>query len=94
MRRFWRYFNGNLVLATQQEVDEFGAFGFTSINGSLTIGSEENYTDITSLSPLSSIVYIGDNLTIVGNENLTSLQALSSITNVQGSELLIKIILL
>ena len=83
-------FNGNLILSTQQEVNDFGAFGITSINGSLTIGNENNYTDIVDLSPLTTITYIADDLTIAGNENLTSLQDLGNISNVEGHELLIK----
>ncbi|WP_298510943.1 hypothetical protein [uncultured Kordia sp.] len=83
-------FNGNLILSTQQEVNEFGAFGITSINGNLTIGNENNNTDIVDLSPLTTIVYIAGDLKIAGNENLTSLQSLGNITNIEGDELLIK----
>ncbi|MGH1383956.1 hypothetical protein [Kordia sp.] len=83
-------FNGNLILSTQQEVNDFGAFGITTVNGDLTIGNENNYTDIVDLSLLSSITYITGDLTIAGNENLTSLQDLGNIAQVDGHELLIK----
>lgn len=83
-------FNGNLILSTQQEVNDFGAYGITSITGSLTIGNENNYTDIVDLSPLATITYIAGDLTIAGNENLTSLQDLGNISHFEGDELLIK----
>ncbi len=78
-------FNGNLRLSTQQEVNDFGVSGFTSVNGNVTIGDESTYTDITNLGPLASITNISDDLKIIGNENLQSLQDMSNIATVGGS---------
>ncbi|PTX62189.1 receptor L domain-containing protein [Kordia periserrulae] len=82
-------FNGNIVLATQEEVNDFGGFGFTQINGNVTIGNLNNFTNITDLSPLATITSITGYLRIAGNENLTTLQDLQNISNVDGYEVLI-----
>lgn len=80
-------FNGNLVLSTQQEVNDFGVFNFTEVQGDVIIGNATNYTDIIDLTPLSSINYISGSLTITGNENLNSFQGLQNIMNIDGDKL-------
>lgn len=82
---FGGIFNGDLRLSTQQEVNDFMTFSFTDINGNLIIGDEGNYTDITDLSPLASIVSISEDLKIIGNENLQSLTDMNNITHVGNS---------
>ncbi|WP_046755477.1 leucine-rich repeat domain-containing protein [Kordia jejudonensis] len=83
------FFNGNLRLSTQQEVNDFMTFGFVEINGSLIIGDENNYTDITDLSPLASIISISEDLKIIGNENLQTLSDLANITHI-GNAIIIE----
>lgn len=85
-------FVGDVILVTQQEVDEFGALCYTKIDGSLVIGNIFGATDdIVDLSPLSTINQVfasnsDDNpgwLRIKAN-NLTSLNGLQNITSVNG----------
>ncbi|WP_370392246.1 hypothetical protein [uncultured Winogradskyella sp.] len=76
-------FNADIILSTQNDVNEFGALQFNTINGNITIGTNNsNLTDITDLSPLSTINAIDGNLRISNNPNLTSLEGLSSLTSV------------
>ncbi|MEM6685630.1 MAG: hypothetical protein AAF617_07505, partial [Bacteroidota bacterium] len=82
-------FNGNLTLATQQQVDDFGVLGFTTINGFLVVGDTDNITDINDISPLASITTIADYLLIGGNQNLTSLTGVENINSL-GAALIIK----
>ncbi len=65
---------GSIELKTQQEVNDFGRNNYTRIEGSLTIGSleEYEYSDITDLSPLQSIEKTDYSLIIVRNPNLIS----------------------
>jgi hypothetical protein len=81
-------YNGNLVLSNQQEVNDFGVFGFTQINGRLTIGNSDNFTDITDLSPLTSLTTITNDLIITGNENLTSFAGLENITTARRLQII------
>ena len=81
-------FNGDLILSSQSEVDNFSAIQFTSINGNLIIGDPNanptaaSSTDITDISALSSIQSISGRLEIKFNDNLQSLQGLEQITEV------------
>ena len=53
-------YDGDVILRTQQEVDDFGTNNYTQINGFLIIGKLENegYSDITDLNPLHSLKHI------------------------------------
>ena len=74
-------FNGQKDLNTQDAVDFLGSQGFTEISGLLLI---RNSSDITDLSPLSSLTSVGG-LIIEKNTALTNLNGLQNITTVGGS---------
>lgn len=85
-------FVGDVILSTQQEVDEFGAMCYSKIDGSLVIGAGfEGINDIVDLSSLSSLNQIFTSnpdestgwLRIRAN-NLVSLNGLQNITSVNG----------
>ena len=71
-------FNGDVILQTQQEVDDFGSQNYCEITGNLTIGrlfGNNSTTDITSISSLNSLEKIGGNiLRIAFNQNLQSFE--------------------
>jgi hypothetical protein len=79
-------FNGNVILATQQQVNEFGAAGFTTINGDLTIGGPNftgNMGDIIDLTPLNTLQVIEGNFRISNNSNLVNLDGLDNLNSVE-----------
>ena len=65
-------YNGTLRLTTQAQVD---AFNYTAVSRSLEISG----SDITDLSPLSNLTYVGHRLDIINNISLTNLDGLSSL---------------
>lgn len=86
-------FVGDVLLSTQQEVDEFGAMCYTRIEGTLGIGAEiiANYepTDISDLTALRSIKQIEGGLQISGNPLLTDLNGLENLALLNGIGILI-----
>ena len=74
-------FEGRVWLKTQEELNAFGANNYTHITGQLVIGTRYDLTfsDITDLTPLSSLVSIGENFLIAGNENLANLNGLHNL---------------
>jgi hypothetical protein len=44
------FYEGNVILVTQKEVDEFGANGYTNVSGSIEIDGKSDH--VTSLAPL------------------------------------------
>ncbi|WP_298516189.1 hypothetical protein [uncultured Kordia sp.] len=83
-------FNGNIILKTQADVDAVGAQGYNVINGYLNIGDRSTETnvpepsDITDLSPLSSITSVVRQVEIQSNPMLTSLDGLSNLAVASG----------
>lgn len=75
-------YNGNITLLSQDEVNNFGIFNYSSINGNLQIGDYQEASDITDLTLLSALGNINGNLSINNNPNLQSLDGLSNITSV------------
>ncbi|MDR6966704.1 hypothetical protein J2X31_000702 [Flavobacterium arsenatis] len=75
--------SGTLTLNSQQAVDEFviNYPGCTEFTGTLQISG----SDISDLSPLSSITSIVGGLRLWNNPSLTSLQGLHNITNIGGN---------
>lgn len=72
-------YDGNLILKSQNEIDEFGALSYTRINGHLSIGEFQVQSDISSLTSLGDLSEIEGVLRIEGNhdfENLSGLQNL------------------
>jgi len=74
-------FPGDVVLSTQEEVNNFPE-EFTQIGGNLLIGTTEPLmsSDIESLAPLENLTNIGGYLHIQSNDNLLSLDGLQNIT--------------
>ena len=76
-------YTDNVVLMTQQEVDAFGALGYSIITGYLTIGNQASEflepTDIHSLAALQNLTRIDGGLHLGNNPELTSLQGLHNI---------------
>jgi len=77
----------DVVLRTQQEVDNFPLFysGCDILNVSLTIGEFSPLNDITDLTPLSQLVGIAGDLTISGNHALNALVGLDNIESIGGT---------
>ncbi|WP_431135037.1 hypothetical protein [Psychroserpens mesophilus] len=78
-------YNGNIQLKTQLEVDNFGLFNYSSINGNFIIADFENPTDINNLTPLIGLESIDGSLIISGNSLLENLNGLNNITDISGS---------
>ncbi|WP_366519421.1 hypothetical protein, partial [uncultured Dokdonia sp.] len=67
-------FDGDVELLTQQDVEDFGAIGYTEITGNLVISSQlDNPDPITSLVSLSTLEIIGDDLSLNPVFEITSL---------------------
>jgi hypothetical protein len=77
-------YEGDVVLSTQDEINFFGLFGYTTINGDLTIGGNDGglYESIVDLSPLASIENIQGSLNILNTTQLISLEGLNSLTQI------------
>lgn len=78
--------NETVVLATQADIDAFGATDITAINGSLIIGSATGTDSITDLSPLAKLKEIAYSLTIHPNIALTQLAGFDALEKV-GSDI-------
>ncbi|WP_298555448.1 hypothetical protein [uncultured Algibacter sp.] len=84
---------GNIVLASQEELDAFGALGYAKIEGKISIVRNSpiynpNYNgvnvsdDITSLASLKNLVEVTGDFDINGNSGLTSLAGLENLTTI------------
>nr|WP_299338186.1 hypothetical protein [Allomuricauda sp.] len=89
-------FIGDVVLSSQEEIEEFGANGFTEIEGSLFIGNSDisasscvgEATNISNLTSLSSLQRISIALTIANNSRLGSIDGFESLREVRGGILI------
>ncbi|AFL81826.1 hypothetical protein Aeqsu_2366 [Aequorivita sublithincola DSM 14238] len=81
-------FQGNVVLSSQAEVNDFGTHNYVEITGDLIIGKLPNsgYSDITDLSPLLTLERIGGHLYIQYNEILNTTAGLNNLTSL-GNDL-------
>lgn len=70
---------GHFALETQQDVNDFGELNYSSIDGSLVIGSCCSESDITTLEPLSNLQGIFGFLIIQNNPQLTTLNGLGNL---------------
>ncbi|SRX50906.1 cadherin repeat domain-containing protein [Aequorivita lipolytica] len=72
-------YEGDVILKSQQEVDDFGANNYTQINGFLIIGKRENegYSDITDLTALQSTKIINGIFQIKNNAVLATTNGLN-----------------
>ncbi|CAM4329990.1 hypothetical protein ZORO111903_13830 [Zobellia roscoffensis] len=70
-------FEGSITLTTQEELDAFGAFGYSEITGDIKLEGKEH---IFSLESLATLTAIGGNLYIKsGVQNLIGLEKLETI---------------
>ena len=91
-----KVFDNDIRFENQMELDEFGEKGYNRIEGDVYIGSNRNLTDITNLTPLSTISYIRGNLTVTrtacqnldGLENIRDHWIFTEIKIVDNQELL------
>ncbi|MGV6832726.1 MAG: hypothetical protein ACWA5P_14335 [bacterium] len=84
-------FVGDVVLITQQEVDDFGALCYSEVVGDIKIGvtfcnpalsCDGIDTDIVDLSPLINLQKVDGVLFVMGNSSLESLEGLSNLNEV------------
>ncbi|WP_179354321.1 receptor L domain-containing protein [Winogradskyella vidalii] len=75
--------DGDYILKTQQEVNEFGSSGCTDLTGNLIIDdSLDGIYDIVNLEPLNNIMSIAGNLEIGSNNNLTQINAFTNLKTI------------
>lgn len=79
-----KIFEGDVVLTTQNEVDDFGVEGYIEVTGTFFISGES----IESLTPLLSVKKVGK-LRIEGTEKLINLEGLNNVTEVNGEMLIV-----
>ncbi|WP_250432362.1 hypothetical protein [Hanstruepera flava] len=87
-----KVFEGDVVLSSQSEVDDFGTNGYNVIDGFLFIGvnnpsSPDQTTDISDLSALLSISSVQYGVTVYNNPLLNNLEGLNSLTYINGGAL-------
>ncbi|WP_299223836.1 T9SS type A sorting domain-containing protein [uncultured Psychroserpens sp.] len=75
-------YQGDVLLTTQSEIDDFGVSSYTDINGSLRIASYLPDSDITDLTALNTISSISNNLEIFGNPYLESLDGFNNLVSI------------
>lgn len=73
---------GDIMLRTQQEVNDFGSLGYTSVEGEVCIGCVEQ-NDIDDLSPLRTLKKV-KTLSILNNTVLIDLDGLENITELDN----------
>ncbi|MGF1558183.1 MAG: hypothetical protein ACFCUL_03770 [Flavobacteriaceae bacterium] len=76
-------YRGNVVLKTQQEINDFGAEKYVDITGNLTIseGTPASITDLTPLAPLKRVV---GSMYIQKNENLKSITGFPNLSAIDA----------
>jgi hypothetical protein len=77
------FYEGDVILKTQKEVDEFGAKGYTDVSGSIKIERSSNEY-LTSLAPLNSLRNIGGAL-IISETNISDLNGLNNLSSIGGN---------
>lgn len=80
-------FNKGIVLASQVEVNDFGANKYTRIMGGLQI-LDGDADFITDLTPLNTIRDVDKILAIANNENLITLNGLEGLKTVGGIQII------
>lgn len=73
-------FKGNVILSTQQEVEEFGQAKYTTIDGSLEIVGS-----VTDLSPLKNLAVINYAFNLRYTSQLTTIKGMDSLEAVNAS---------
>lgn len=82
-------FEGDVLLTSQKEVDDFGEENYTEITGSLTI-KDENFPHIQNLDSLDELSIVGGDLRIEDTFSIDfkNLNGLSSISSIKGGLIL------
>ena len=76
--------SSNYRLASQLDVDFFGAMECDTILGRLNIGASSGITNISNLDGLANLTSVGADLLIYYNHSLTNLDGLANLTSVGG----------
>ncbi len=84
---FAQVFSGSKTLATQAEVDDFGA-NYTAVSGSLNI-DESAPGAITNLDALASIISVGGGISIRNTTALANVDGLANISSALSSIIII-----
>ncbi|WP_047546040.1 hypothetical protein [Psychroserpens sp. Hel_I_66] len=79
-------YNGDVHLKNQSEVDNFGLFNYSSINGYLRISNDDASSNIHDLTPLNSLESITGYVSVTQNPLLENLNGLNNVVNI-GSNL-------
>ncbi|WP_131811120.1 cadherin repeat domain-containing protein [Aequorivita soesokkakensis] len=80
-------YDGNVKLSTQAEVDEFGSHNYIGITGYLIVGYNLGsiYSNITDLSPLQPLTFVGGEVVISYNGELQTLIGLGNLSEIGSS---------
>lgn len=81
-------YDGDVVLLTQEDVNDFGIFDYAIINGDLDIGSNSSSDNILDLAPLESLEMINGRFTIINNTALSSLNGLHNLETLHSLAIL------
>jgi hypothetical protein len=81
-------FEDDIELLTQQDVNNFGIYGFSTVNGNIRIGHNALSDTVLDLSPLASIENVYGSITLLNNTMLSSLTGLHNIESVNSLHIL------
>ena len=79
-----KIFIGDVTLATQEEVNVFGAENYTRITGSLIIGTEQTQFSVVSLAPLINLTSVRGVVIVSLNQNLPNLEGLNNLVTIES----------
>ncbi|WP_459923246.1 receptor L domain-containing protein [Desulfatiferula olefinivorans] len=79
--------NGDFLADTQATVDSL--WGYAMIDGDLVVSSRSVDDPVVSLDPLTSLVRISGDVTMVGNDALVDLTGLGALTRIGGDLILV-----
>jgi len=85
-----KIFLGDIILNTQEEVNVFGAENYTRITGNIDIGLPNNQSNISDLSPLSSLTSVGGDFNMGWLTSLPNLNGLQNLERIEGSQAVIQ----
>src|SRR5688572_12824774 len=87
-----KVFEGDVILSSQKQVEDFGAHQYVKINRNLYIGPFNNNgtlndaeTDISHLSALQTLVSVKGSVNISRNNNLLTLDGFNNLNSVGGT---------
>lgn len=80
-----KVFDGDVILTSQQEVDDFGAEGYTEIAGDLTIRDGNNPATIESFESINTLQKVGGSLSIERSDQLVNLSGFIELSEIGGN---------